>query len=121
MRAVDNVLVFPNKNSQAAFTGASAELLPFCGMDVQVDGLLLDDPDLGATNIYLVQMIRKIGDEEWTTANSWTKKWAEAHPEAAGKGPWFRRDPRVLAEIAREGYFGLGQDRESAIKAEVFE
>jgi len=121
VRAVDGVLVFPNKNAQPAFTGAAAELLPFCGMDVEVDGLLLADADLGARNIYLVQKIRKLGDTDWTDANRWTKVWAEKYPEAAGKGPWFRRDPRVNAEIAEEGYFGLGADKDAAIKAEVFQ
>ena len=24
------------------------------------------------------------------------------------KGPWFRKDPRVKAEIAKDGYLGLG-------------
>jgi len=120
VRAVDGVLVFPNKNAQAAFSGATAELQPFCGMDVEVDGLMLEDPEIGARNVYLVQKIRKVGATEWTAANQWTKVWAEKHPEAAGEGPWFRRDPRVKAEIAEEGYFGLGAGREAEIKAEVF-
>jgi len=121
VRAADGVLVYPNKNSQAAFTGAAQELLPYCGKDVEVDGLMLEDPDLGAVNIYLVQLIREVGAEEWVKANTWTKRWAEAHPEAAGKGPWFRRDPRVLAEIAEEGYFGLGLEADEAGKAELFQ
>ncbi|WP_226780528.1 hypothetical protein [Oceaniglobus trochenteri] len=121
VRSADNVLVFPNKNSQPAFTGAAVELLPFCGQDVEVDGLLIEDEDLGARNIYLVQTIRRQGDAEWTKANRWTKVWADTHPDAAGKGPWFRRDPRVNAEIAREGYFGLGADKDAAIKDELFE
>ncbi|MEM0946399.1 MAG: hypothetical protein AAGK37_03265 [Pseudomonadota bacterium] len=121
VRAVDNVLVYPNKNSQTAFTGAAEELLPYCGNDVEVDGLLLDDPDLGAANVYLLQLIRNVGDAEWTKANQWTKRWADKNPEVADqKGPWFRRDPRIKAHIAEEGYFGLGQDREAEIKAEVF-
>ncbi len=121
VRAVDNVLVYPNKNSQTSFNGATADLLPFCGKDVEVDGLLIEDPDLGATNVYLVQKIRVVGDEEWQKTNKWTKDWAAKHPEAKGKGPWFRRDPRVLAEIAEEGYFGLGLDREDEAKAAAFE
>lgn len=121
LRSVDNVLVFPNKNSQPAFTGAVQELLPYCGQAVEVDGLLLEDDYLGATNIYLVQTIRPAGSEEWVKANSWTKIWAENHPEAAGQGPWFRRDPRVLAEIAEEGYFGLGLEEDEEIKDFLFE
>ena len=54
LRSVDGVLVYPNKNSQAAFTGAAAELLPYCGQEVEVVGLELYDEDLCAVNIYLV-------------------------------------------------------------------
>ncbi|KNG92779.1 hypothetical protein [Pseudaestuariivita atlantica] len=113
VRAADNVLVFPNKNSQPAFTGAALELLPYCGQDVEVDGLMIEDPDLGATNVYLVQKIRTVGAEEWVKANTWTKKWAAANPEAKGKGPWFRRDPRVNAAIEADGYLGLGVEEEA--------
>ena len=117
VRSADDVLVYPNKNSQAAFTGASVELLPFCGQKVDVDGLLLEDPDIGATNIYLVQKIRVAGTEEWTKANKWTKDWAKKHPEAKGKGPWFRRDPRVKEQIAANGYLGLNLSHEEAYEA----
>ena len=121
VRAVDNVLVFPNKNSQTSFNGATADLLPFCGQDVEVDGLLIEDDFVGATNIYQIQLIRAVGDAEWTKANQWTKAWDAKHPEAAGDGPWFRRDPRVKAEIEAEGYFGLGLDREDEAKAAAFQ
>ncbi len=121
LRTADDALVLPLKNSQPAFTGAANELQPFCGKAVEVDGLMIDDPDLNAKNIYLVQKIREVGAAEWTRANRWTKDWAEANPEAAGKGPWFRRDPRVKAEIAREGYLGLGPDADEAFIKEWFE
>lgn len=121
LRSVDGVLVFPNKNAQPAFTGAVVELLPFCDKQVEVDGLLIEDPDLKATNIYLVQKVRAVGDSEWTAANRWTKEWAKANPEADGKGPWFRRDPRVNAEIAAHGYTGLGVEEEKPFLKEFFE
>lgn len=121
VRSVDGVLVFPNKNSQPAFTGAAVELLPYCGQEVEVDGLLLEDDYVGATNIYLVQTIRPVGADEWVKANQWTKVWAANNPDAAGRGPWFRRDPRVLAEIAHEGYFGLGLEEDEEIKDLLFE
>ena len=120
LREADGQLVFPNKNGQPAFTGAAVELQPFCGLDVEVDGLLLDDPDLGARNVYLLQQIREAGAEEWTEANRWTEVWAENHPDATGEGPWFRRDPRVEAAIAEEGYLGLGLGEEAAFLEELF-
>jgi hypothetical protein len=117
LRHADGVLTYPNKNGQPAFTGASVELLPFCGLEVEVDGLLIEDEYVGATNVYLVQMIREIGTEEWTTANAWTGAWADANPDAAGEGPWFRRDPRVLALIEADGYLGTGETHAEALEA----
>lgn len=73
LRSADDVLVFPNKNSQPAFTGAALELLPFCGQTIEVDGLMITDEDLNVDNVYLVQRI-KSGDGDWIKANSWTKK-----------------------------------------------
>ncbi|MEP5761337.1 MAG: hypothetical protein ABJ327_18875 [Litoreibacter sp.] len=118
LRDADDVLVFPNKNSQSGFQGATVDLLPFCDAQVEVDGLLIQDEDIkGATNIYLVQKIRMAGAEEWTKANTWSKDWAKKYPEAKGKGPWFRRDPRVNAIIADSGYFGQGLSHAEAYEA----
>ncbi len=119
IRTADDVMVLPMKNSQPAFTGAVAELAPFCGQVIEVDGLMIEDEDLNARNIYLVQRI-KAGEADWIKANTWTKKWAEAHPEAAGKGPWFRRDPRIKEVIASEGYLGLGLEADATYAEENF-
>ncbi len=115
LRSADNVLVYPNKNSQSSFNGAASDLLPYCGKMVDVDGLLIEDEEIpGATNIYLVQTIKEAGDADWAKANKWTKVWAAKHPDAKGKGPWFRRDPRVNAIIADSGHLGLGLSPEEA-------
>lgn len=115
LRTADDVLVFPNKNTQTSFNGAAPDLLGYCGQTVTVDGLLIEDEDIpGAKNIYQLQTIQEAGAEEAKKANQWTKIWAKKHPEAKGKGPWFRRDPRVLAEIASEGYLGLGLSHNEA-------
>ena len=118
LRAADGVLTLAVKNNQPAFTGAVVDLLPYCGQEVTADGLLIEDPDLGATNIYLVQRVRT-GGGDWQSANRWTKVWAETAPE--GKGQWFRRDPRIAAEIAKDGYLGLGPDTDAAFIEEYFE
>lgn len=119
VRSVDNVMVLPMKNSQPAFTGAVEELAPFCGQVIEVDGLMIEDEDLNARNIYLVQRIRA-GDADWIKANTWTKRWADRHPDAAGKGPWFRRDPRIKEVIASEGYLGLGLEADETYAEENF-
>jgi len=121
LRTVDGVLVYPNKNAQPLFTGAGNELQPYCGKLVEVDGLMITDPDLAAQNIYLVQKIREVGAKRWVAASRWTKDWAAANPDAPGAGPWFLRDPRVNAAIAQDGYFGLGLEADAAALKELFE
>ena len=114
LRHADGVLTYPNKNGQPLFTGAAVELEPYCGLEVEVDGLLIDDPEIGATNVYLMQCIREIGTENWEFSRSWTVRWAEENPDVAGSGPWFRRDPRVLARIEALGYLGNGLGHQEA-------
>ncbi len=120
VRALDGVLVNVQKNAQSSFNGGAADMLPYCGQEVEVDGLLLYDDDLGAENIFLVQRIRT-ADGDWAAANTWTDAWAARNPEAGGPGPWFRRDPRILADIAENGYFGLGLERDPGIIADVYQ
>lgn len=119
LRVADNALVYPNKNGQPVFSGAASDLLPYCGKMVEVDGLMLTDPDIGAANIYQLQKIRAVGAADWVKANKWTKDWQAANPDNKGKDPWFRRDPRVNARIAASGYLGLGLDVDAAFIAEA--
>lgn len=121
LRTADQALVYPMKNAQPVFSGAAAELAPYCGQMVEVDGLMITDPDIGAQNVYLVQRIRAEGAADWVKATQWTKDWAAKNPEAAGEGPWFRRDPRVNALIAENGYFGLGAETDAQLVKELFE
>ncbi|WP_299743646.1 hypothetical protein [uncultured Tateyamaria sp.] len=120
LRTADDMLILPMKNSQPAFTGAAVELQPFCNQTITVDGLMIDDPELGANNVYLVQTIVPPGGGDKIKANKWTKNWAAEHPEAKGKGPWFRRDPRIKSIIAEEGYLGLGVELDEAWIADNF-
>lgn len=119
LRSADNVLVMALKNGQPAFSGAAVDLAPYCNQTVTVDGLLIDDDYIGAVNVYLVQKIKPAGGE-WTKANQFTKVWAKEHPEAKGKGAWFRRDPRIKEIIGREGYLGLGPEEDAKYIAENF-
>ncbi|NRB03108.1 MAG: hypothetical protein HRU30_07565 [Rhodobacteraceae bacterium] len=120
IRTADNVMVLPLKNGQRSFAGAAVELLPYCNQTVVVDGLLLEDEDYGFKNVYMVQFVQGPNDEKPVKGNKWSKNWAKEHPEAKGKGPWFRRDPRVKEIIATEGYLGLGLDVDKTFIEENF-
>ncbi|MEM6972254.1 MAG: hypothetical protein AAF577_05555 [Pseudomonadota bacterium] len=120
IRAADDRLIIVAKNGQPAFNGAVEDLLPYCNAEVEVDGLMVGEDELSPTRFYQVQLIRRVGEAEFSKANRWTKVWAEEHPEAAGKGPWFRRDPAILSRIEEGGWLGLGADdpREEAFVKE---
>lgn len=123
VREADDALIYVVKNRQAAFTGAATDLHPFCGKAVEVDGVTVqDDETPGAPKLYMVQLIREQGAAEWTKTSRWTKEWAKANPEQKGKkGPWFRRDPRIAAEIEKHGYLGLGAEADQAFIEYYFE
>jgi hypothetical protein len=112
LRDTDGHLVLVLKNGQPAFNGAADDLLPYCGKQVDVDGLLVGDDEVVSAKFYQVQLIRVAGEEQWNPATLWTKRWAEKNPDAEGKGPWFRRDPRVKKQIAKSGHFGLGHEED---------
>lgn len=102
----DGELVLANKNGQPNFAGPVADLLPFCGKTVEVDGLFAP---AGAGRLYQVQFIRETGQADFAKANKYTKSFNARFPEAAKKkGPWFRKHPTINALIERDGYLGLG-------------
>lgn len=119
LRESDGKLILVSKNAQFEFNGAVDDLLPYCNKDVDVDGLLLgDDPGVPA-KVFMVQLIREKGSGDWVKANQWTKGWKARNPEVAeGEGPWYRRDKRVQKQIAKDGYFGLGQAADAAWRKE---
>ncbi len=110
VRSADNKLIVVGKNAQFEFNGPVDDLLPYCKKNVDVDGLLLaDDPGFDA-KIFMAQFIRLSGEKEWKKADLWTAAWQKRNPGATGEGPWFRRDPRVIKQIEKSGYFGLGHE-----------
>ncbi len=118
LRAADDVLVMVLKNNQPAFTGAVVDLLPYCNQNVAVDGLMINDEDFPINNIYLVQKIKTEGGE-WAKASQFTKEWTKVNGK--GKGQWFRRDPRILAQIEKDGYLGLGLETDKEFIEYLFE
>ena len=112
LRATDGHFLLATKNTQPAFTGAAVDLAPYCGKDVEIDGLLVGDtdvtPDLSGVKHLQIQTIRALGQDTAHKTNLWTKDWAARHPDAGGTGPWFRRDPGVKAQIEAHGRLGLG-------------
>jgi hypothetical protein len=114
LRLDDERFLLANKNGQPVFTGATVDLAPYCGQTVEVDGLLVGDPDitpgLGGAKLFQVQTVRIVGTDVVQKTNMWTKDWAKRNAGVGGEGPWFRRDPNVAAEIEANGRLGLGAE-----------
>ncbi|MDH3665716.1 MAG: hypothetical protein OEN23_02180 [Paracoccaceae bacterium] len=124
LRNDDGAFLLANKNTQPAFTGATVDLAPYCGQAVEIDGLLVGDkdvtPGLGDGRLLQIQTVRLLGEEKPKKANLWTKDWAKRNPDVGGKGPWFRRDPKVTAEIEANGRLGLGAEADQKFIEENF-
>lgn len=119
VRGADDVMVLPLKN-RTNFNGAVEDLIAYCGQTITVDGLLLRDDDINSVNVFMLQSILEPGATEWKKANVWPKTWKARNPDAAGKGGWQRRDPRILAELEKEGYLGLGLSVDAPFIADWF-
>ena len=124
LRSADGRFLLVNKNGQPVFTGASVDLVPYCGQVVEVDGLLVGDlevtPGLGEAKLFQVQTVRILGAEAAKKTNLWTRDWAKRNPDAGGKGPWFRRDPGVMEQIEAHGRLGLGAEADRKYIEETF-
>lgn len=122
-RVGDGAIVPVLKNGQPLFTGGVEELLPFCGMGVEVDGLLVGEEGLAPAKFYQIQRLRPITemDGAFRPADRWTEAWAARNAEAAtAEGPWYRNDPGVAARIEEDGYLGLGVEADAAFIEEWF-
>ncbi len=124
LRSADGRFLLVNKNVQPAFTGATVDLAPYCGMEVEIDGLLVGDtdvtPGLGEAKLLQIQTIRVLGEDAAKKTNLWTKDWAKRNPDAGGKGAWFRRDPKVMERIEANGRLGLGAEEDQKYIEENF-
>lgn len=109
----DGVLHLAMKNF-TPFTGASWELLDFCGKKVTADGLFTSNR--GYT-IFAIQFVREAPDGKWQRANRFTGQWAEKNgvaPDSKQAKQWFRNDPEVKRLIEKHGVFGLGPEADKA-------
>jgi hypothetical protein len=124
LRSSDGRFLLVNKNIQPAFTGATVDLVPYCGQTVEVDGLLVGDlditPGLGDSKLFQVQTVRIPGAGAAKKTNLWTRDWKQRNPDAGGKGPWFRRDPSVMEQIEAHGRLGLGEEEDQKYIEENF-
>ena len=101
----DGELVLPIKNG-GPFTGAVADLLPYCSTVVTADGLFTIN---WGVKTFAIQFVRP-QEGKWQHANQFVKDWATAHGlEAKDKKArrWFRNDETILEIVGEQGKLGL--------------
>jgi hypothetical protein len=101
----DGTLVLAMKNA-GMFSGASADLLPFCGRRIVADGLFSSN---FGVRVFALQFLKPL-DGEWNNARQFIRNWSKARglkvtdPEAKS---WFRHDEAIKSLIKEQGPTGL--------------
>ena len=93
--------LLPLAKGNVNFANAVADLLPFCGRTLGIDGLLIESPVM---SLLFVQNLRASPEAPWQPTAAFERDWKAAHGEAA---EWYREDPAVKAAIAEKGVFGI--------------
>ncbi len=106
----EDKLILPTKNA-SAFSGATDDLIDFCGQQVTTDGIFTENHGV---RVFAVQFV-KPADGEWQRTNRFLDKWAVKNgidPTSNAKKSWFRNDPRIKALIEKDGFLGLGLEED---------
>ncbi len=93
--------LYPAVKGEVFFAGATLDLLPYCGREVMVDGLVIENP---AMTLLFVQKLRGSSREKWKPARAFIEDWRRRNGPAR---EWWRADPLVREVIARDGVFGI--------------
>lgn len=93
--------LYPAVKGGTLFAGAVADLLPYCGRKVHVDGLLIENT---AMQLFFVQNLRERADDKWQPAEAFEKQWTAVHGKS---DEWFRADPLVKSTIGEDGVLGI--------------
>jgi hypothetical protein len=83
------------------FAGPVSDLAPYCGREIEVDGLLIEDPRIP---MMFVQQVRVNSADPWIPADGFGRQWSAAHGD---NQDWVRKDPTVRQIIAKDGVFGI--------------
>jgi hypothetical protein len=87
--------------SNIDFAGATADLSPYCGREIEADGLLIENP---AVTLFFVQRLRERPDQDWIVAERFKAAWEARNGKAE---EWWRGDPQANRIIAEDGPLGI--------------
>ncbi|MBX2870252.1 MAG: hypothetical protein KTR18_16345 [Acidiferrobacterales bacterium] len=104
LKTADQGTVLVAKNI-TLYSGAAEELWPYCGQEIEVNGLFTENQNV---RFFQVQNVRTPGGK-WQRADRFHKAWAARSGKSAGKArSWYKNDDRVDKILQRDGRLGLG-------------
>jgi hypothetical protein len=93
--------LYPAVKGSVDFAGPAADLAPFCGKTIFVDGLLVENP---AMTMFFVQNLRERENQPWKPTEAFRTQWSARNGDP---DDWVRKDPQAKAIIAADGVFGI--------------
>lgn len=93
--------LYPAAKGNTLFAGAVADLAPYCGREVEVDGLVIESARMP---LLFVQTLKAPGDTAFQPAEAFGKAFEAAYGKAE---EWYRAHPAVKEAIAENGVFGI--------------
>jgi hypothetical protein len=108
LKTPDGKILMAAKNT-VNFMGAVHDLLPYCGKQLEVDGITATQY---GTTLFMLQRYRPNGKAEWREANQSLLDWAKANkvkPDSNEAEEWMRNDPLVKTAVAKRGKLGVPQ------------
>ncbi len=110
LKTADQGVILVSKNL-TLYTGAAEELSGFCGQEIEVDGLFTENRNV---RFFQIQSMRALGGNKWNKATRFHNVWAKKNDSTPRKAKrWYRKDVRIKTIIARDGYLGLGTDKDA--------
>ena len=83
------------------FANSIDTILPSCGKTLMLDGLLIDNPQM---RVYHAQRVKENLGDTWRMTDDFDALFQQKFGKT---DEWFRKEPRVAAEIADTGALGI--------------
>ena len=110
LKTADQGVVLVAKNL-TYYAGAATELVEFCGKEVEVDGLFTENRNVRFFQVQNFCIPGEDGQEATQFQNVWAKQYGGTSGNAKN---WYKKDPRIKSIIEKDGYLGLGLDKDKA-------
>jgi hypothetical protein len=93
--------LLPIVKGATIFANGVETILPYCGKTIILDGLLVENPKM---RVYDAQRIKENAAAPWRSTEDFEVQFQLKYGKT---DEWYRKEPRVAAEIAETGKLGI--------------